>query len=213
MPGKITIQHPELLKIKSLNGTAIGGDQDWYADRWHRMAGCGPVAASNLIWYLSRSRPSLASLCNATEGTRPEFLTLMDEMFTYVTPGRQGVNTTKMFVPGLRRYCSDHGFLFDAQCLEVGKFPRRAPSLSQMGEYLTHWLSRDYPVAFLNLSNGALKLPESWHWVTITGIDPDSMTAQISDAGQIYEANMETWLNTSMLGGALVALYEPSQSG
>ena len=54
---KIKLAKPELLNITNTDGeTFTGGSQEWYEDKWHKKSGCGPVAASNLIWYMMRKK-------------------------------------------------------------------------------------------------------------------------------------------------------------
>ncbi len=204
------IKNPRLLEIRTPDGrSCTGGNQEWYGTQWHRMAGCGPVAASNLVWYQSKSRENLRGMCESGDGGYGDFLKLMDAMFEYITPGRGGIHSSKLFIPGLLSFCRDRGFQMEADFLEVSRKPRTGPSRDEVRNYLMRWLENDCPVAFLNLSNGSLALPDSWHWVTILGLDSDNMAALVSDEGRTYEANIAEWLETSVLGGAFVTLYSP----
>ena len=207
---KITIKNPQLLEFTTPDGElCTGGNQDWYDDHWRQMSGCGPTAASNIIWYQAHSRAELGALCEAGSGDYADFRTLMDTMFGHITPGRGGVHSSNLFIPGLLEYCQSRGVPMEADRLDIRRMPRNAPKVEEIREFLVRWLEKDCAVAFLNLSNGALKLPDSWHWVTIISIEPESMTALISDEGRTYEADMGKWIETSVLGGALVALHTP----
>ena len=206
---QITIKTPELLEFTTPDGTlCTGGHQEWYDTKWHKMSGCGPVAASNLIWYQAHTRENLRGLCDTVNGGYDDYRVLMDAMFGYITPGRGGIHNSGLFVPGLLAYCRERGLKMEADWLEIRHKPRRAPKLNDVRDFLTRWLEKDCAVAFLNRSNGKLKLPDSWHWVTILALEPISMTAKISDEGRTYEADMGNWINTSFLGGALVALHQ-----
>ncbi len=197
---KHVIKNFELLKVRDpLGGSTVGGSQLWYRERWPRISGCGPTAASNIVWYYARSRPQLSSLCDATRADRAHFLRLMDEMFTYVTPGMQGVNSASIFTGGLGRYGYAHGVNLSSHVLEAG----RHIGDNDAREFISRALNEDAPVAFLNLSNGALENLESWHWVTIVALD-DRMTASIADQGRVFEIDLGRWLKTTRLGGALV---------
>jgi len=204
----IALENPHLFDIALPDGTmAAGGDQLWYTDLWAQKAGCGPVAACNMVWYLGRCSPELATLCDLGEADQAAFLSLMQEMFTHIKPGKGGIHSSALFAPGLERYCAKRGLPLRTACLEIPRKPRCAPSLEEARAFLTRWLGSGWPVAFLNLSNGRLRRPDSWHWVTIIAVCPETLRVRISDGGKLYEANLGTWLQTSVLGGALVALH------
>lgn len=200
------LTNPLYLQIQATDSLHVGGSQEWYPEKWQRMSGCGPTAAANLIWYLARSQAGMQSLCDVGDADRTHFLTLMEAMFTFVTPGKGGVNRADLFVKGVIGYGQVHGVALSAKVLEIPMMSRRRPTLAQMREFLLTALDGDKPVAFLNLSNGRLKNLEGWHWVTIMGLDTETMVAQISDQGRILDIALHTWLKTSALGGAMVYL-------
>ena len=192
----ITLTKPELLNIKTADGdTFIGGSQEWYEDKWHKKSGCGPVAASNLIWYIMRKR-----------GVEQDYSELIREMYDFVTPGIRGVDTSAIFTDGLLSFALKKGIKITPCVLEIPKKKRDRPNIDALREFIINALRTDSPVAFLVLSNGSVSSLENWHWVTIIAIDPDSMMAEISDYGKIINADISEWLETSMLGGSLVYL-------
>ncbi len=197
---KYVIKNIDQLTVRDpLGGSTMGGSQLWYRERWPRLSGCGPTAAANIVWYYARTRPELRSLCNVGGADRAHFLRLMDEMFTFVTPGMQGVNSANIFMDGITRYGEAHGVCFKTHVMEAG---RRANE-NDVRDFIVRALKNDAPVAFLNLSNGALENLESWHWVTIVALN-EHMTASIADQGRIFEIDLGKWLQTTRLGGALV---------
>ena len=204
----IALKNPHLFGITLPDGTeAMGGDQLWYDDLWAQKAGCGPVAACNMVWYLSRHSPGLSALCDPAGADQAAFVSLMKEMFTHITPGKGGIHSSALFAPGLERYCAKRDVPLYTACLEIPRKPRCSPSLEEARAFLVRWLGSGWPVAFLNLSNGRLRRPDSWHWVTIIAVEAETLRVRISDGGKLYEANLGTWLQTSVLGGALVALH------
>ncbi len=204
---KMTLENPTLLQVISSDGHIfMGGSQDWFEDSWRRNSGCGPTCASALIWYLARSRQGISSLCNVDNGDKASFLQLMNIMFEYITPGFGGVNSTDIFVIGAKRYASDKGIALQTHVLEIPAMPRQRPTLEGVRQFILSALQSDHPVAFLNLSNGALKNLDNWHLVTLIALEPDSMTATMCDQGLVSEINLALWLETSMLGGGMVAL-------
>ena len=207
---KITISAPESLNVKSDNGKIYtGGSQEWYTNDWHRKAGCGPTVASNLVWYIYRTssglklQPELISYSRENSGQN-SFLELMDEMITFITPTLRGVNTSAIFYEGFIKYGEKHGVKFAPSVLEIPCKASKRPEPDTVREFIAAALQADSPVAFLNLSNGTLKNLENWHWVTIIAFEPDSMTADICDQGEILTIDLGEWLRTTMLGGAFV---------
>jgi len=193
---KIKLENCELMNIAGPDGeTYVGGSQEWYEDRWHKMSGCGPVAASNLIWCLTRRN-----------GSKEQYLELMREMYTFVKPGIRGVNTSGIFTDGIMRYASKAGLQFNPQILEIPKNPGERPDICRLLDFITSALRSNAPVAFLNLSNGTLQNLENWHWVTIISLDDESRLVDVSDHGKTLEIDISEWLKTTRLGGALIYL-------
>jgi len=191
---KIRLEDWEYLKIAGPDGEMhIGGSQDWYEDRWHKMSGCGPVAASNLIWYLTR-----------VNGNKAQYTELIREMYTFVTPGIRGVNTSGIFTDGISRYAAKAGLQLSFAVIEIPKNPVHRPDMSLVMDFIISALSSNAPVAFLNLSNGTLENLENWHWVTIIALDTDTKLAEISDYGKTLSIDISEWLKTTRLGGAMV---------
>ncbi len=195
------LENPTYLEIETLQGTVIGGSQNWYASRWQRASGCGPTAATNIIWYLARSRPGLGSLLSVEKYDMDSYIKLQTEMFEYVTPGMGGVHNSGLFTKGVLNYGAAHNTKLDAHALDILRLKR--PLASEVREFVLEGLQGGCPVAFLNLSHGNQKQLGSWHWVTIIGIGND-LSARISDQGRIIEVSLREWLGTSMLGGAFV---------
>jgi len=210
---KITLASPESLNVKSDTGEIYtGGSQEWYADNWHRKAGCGPTVASNLVWYIYRTSPGLKSLpefisCTRENGGQNSFIKLMEEMIAFITPGLQGVNTSALFYEGFIRYGEKHGVKFTPHILEIPCKTSKRPEPDAVCEFIAAALRADSPVAFLNLSNGVLKNLENWHWVTIIALEAfesGTMSADVCDQGDILSIDLAEWLKTTILGGAMV---------
>ena len=193
---RITLSAPDKLNIISPSGEVFtGGSQNWYKRRWHKISGCGPVAASNLIWYLTGPRSGMK-----------QYLEIMQEMYSIVTPGIKGVHTSGIFTDGIERYGVKHDLQFTCKVLEIASKSNDRPSIDAVCEFIRIALDSDSPLAFLNLSNGSLNNLESWHWVTIISYDPDSAQIEVCDYGKKLELDISVWLKTSMLGGALIYL-------
>lgn len=172
------------------------------------MSGCGPTAAANIVWYLAQAHRELAGLYPVQCGSWEEYRQLMLEMFNFVRPGIGGVNDPSVLAAGLMHYAAQAGFAARSRILRV---PSRLsghsrPSCEKLTDFIYEALAADRPVAFLNYSNGRLKSLDSWHWVTVTAISPERYSVIISDHGRRKEISLYEWRNTSIGGGAMVAV-------
>ena len=190
----ITLSKPSTLNILDQNGKMhVGGSQAWYVDNWRRKSGCGPVAASNLIWYATGGQGGIS-----------RYIELMNEMFTFITPGMLGIHNSAIFSDGIKSYGTEHGRQIISQVLDISLLTRKRPNPDMVSQFIRAALDSDAPVAFLNNSNGSLNNLESWHWVTVIAFNTDTMHAEASDYGKISKIDILRWLKTSLLGGTFV---------
>ncbi len=202
--GYIHIRSPKIFELDG--GRYFGGNQSWYADTWKQRAGCGPTSCAHLMLYLAKTRPELSVLLPSDCSTKEDFLSLMNAVWEYVTPGSMGVNSTAMFTGGAVAFAKDRDIALTCRVLEIGAKKSGRPSLSDMAAFISNAIQDDLPVAFLNLSNGALKNLDNWHWVTLTAYDSEKHSAIMLDQGRKQEIDMLTWLDTTLMGGGLVAV-------
>ncbi len=203
----ISIANPDLLKIidKNTNRTYYGCDQNWYASEWQRISGCGPSVACNLIFYLRYSRNVLSA-----EGfnSKESWLSLMEEIWKYVTPSLHGIPTTEMFYQAVAAYARLKGLNVQYYFCNVAKDKPDNPSLSEILKFIAGALLNDAPVAFLNLCNGAENNLDRWHWVTIIALEQtegkNDIFVNILDEGRIKRINLKLWYDTTTLGGGFV---------
>ncbi len=117
-----------------------------------------------------------------------------------------GVNEAGMLVDGVTRYAGTRASAGGGCLWHPGLTGSRLP-LEQFRDFIVAGLSRQTPVAFLNLSNGKLDNLDSWHWVTVTALfyDPQGqLFAELSDSGEKKRVNLSLWYTTTRLGGAAV---------
>lgn len=191
----------------SLSAVSFGCNQDWYDEHWQRQAGCGPCTSATLLLYLARTRPELAPLYPLPAADRIHFRHFMNQIWTFVTPGRMGVNEASMLVDGVTRFAATREkVLSNSVFLIPGLTCNRHP-FDQFISFILTGLNTDSPVAFLNLSNGRLTNLDSWHWVTISALflnDQAEHMAEISDSGDRKYINLTLWYQSTRLGGAAV---------
>lgn len=191
---------------ESKNKTYYGGSQAWYPTTWQRLAGCGPTAASNIFFYLTHTQPNLE--LEGISNSKENWVTLMGEMWKYVTPSIRGVNILKMLYEPLVAYAKSKGLDVGYHICEVPKDKYRRPNFKEVMKFLEEALEKDAPIAFLNLCNGEEKNLDRWHWVTIISIehteDINRVFVNILDAGMLKRVDLALWYNTSTLGGGFV---------
>ncbi|MGI6153721.1 MAG: hypothetical protein ACOYJB_07815 [Christensenellaceae bacterium] len=203
-----SVRSPEMLWVKSGASISYGASQVWYPSWLQRMSGCGPTAASNLLWYLAATRPESCGALFAGDGTkRADMVRLMQRVWQYVTPGMRGVDKASMLAEGGVQYGADNGIIIRPRVLEI---PAADSGLytDAVFAFLSTAFADDLPVAFLNLSNGALANLESWHWVTLIAAN-SALCAQMYDQGGRQMLDLDLWLQTTKKGGAFVVL-EPA---
>ena len=203
-----SIAYPELFGIvdKDSQKPHYGGNQLWYPKKLQRLSGCGPTVASNIFFYLShpKNMPELSK-----SPTKEDWIAFMEKMWGIVTPSLLGgVNTTEMFFKPLLEYIKKQGFDLQYYVCEVPKKMSNRPDLSQVVHFLDRALSKDAPVAFLNLCNGEVNNLDRWHWVTIISLEyhePENIAhVNILDEGEIKKIDLALWLRTTTRGGGFV---------
>jgi len=177
----------------------FGLNQDWYKSKWHRMAGCGPTAATSLIYYRLSDDITL---------NKNSAIQLMEVLWDYVTPGMGGVYKRSMFTDGLKRYFDINQINANIESIEISKNKKTRMSLNDTINFLENGLNQNSPIAFLNLDNGDEKKLDEWHWVVISGIDihedHNQVFINIIDDGKLFAIDLNLWLRTTKKGGAFV---------
>jgi hypothetical protein len=210
---KAALRYPEVLQLRDAQGISYGANQSWYDETIKKRAGCGPTVFAHICWYLGLTRPDCRGLlpfaltADALPGeARVLLLQLMEETWHYITPGRMGVNRPYMFTGGAERYGRDKNVPLVCDSLEISPARRFRPTEAELGDFLLRSLAADLPVAFLNLSNGALPNLDNWHWVTLVAYDATNLSAIMYDQCQRVRIDLGLWLRTTMLGGGFVSV-------
>lgn len=203
--------HQEYLQTIAPDGhAAIGYDQEWYGLLWRRRAGCGPTTAANMLTYLHRAGQLI--LPDVADPSMPEGL--MDLCWNYITPTMWGLNTTGLFRDGADRLLASIGSLLRSQVLDVDKDERLRPTAGETAVFIEKGLAANSPVAFLNLSNGAVEHLDAWHWVTVLGLERQgaNVVLRLLDNTNILSVDLALWLRTTTRGGGFVYLALPGEA-
>jgi hypothetical protein len=132
----------------------------------------------------------------------------MEELWEYVTPNEEGVDTTQRFYESLCSYLSHLGLKATAEICDIPEDKQQRPAYNTVVNFINQGLLQDVPVAFLNLCNGEVVNLEAWHWVTIISIEyaekGNALYADILDEGAIKSIDLKQWYDTTALGGGFV---------
>lgn len=203
-----SITHPELLLLTDGEHIWHGADQEWYLSNWQRKAGCGTTTSAHLLSYLAETRPSCEILYPAHSRERADFLSFMNELWEYVTPGPMGINTLNKLTCGIAEYVRKKGVKLSFCELDISSIKAARPTPGQCAAFLRAAMEADSPVAFLNLSSGTVRGLDSWHWVTIIAVEEQLggaiLCTALNGSGQELKMDFRQWLQTSQLGGGLV---------
>lgn len=204
----ISIANLSLFKIVDYKTqqTYEGCQQLWFPKRWQRLSGCGPTVATNLYFYLSHNRVPLE--LEVGSDSKENWVSLMGEIWKYVTPSMRGVNKTSMFYTPLRTFMKTKGLDVEYRFCDIPKQKSQRPEFEETLDFLEEGLINDVPIAFLNLDNGEEKNLDRWHWVTIISLeyaeDGTSAFVNILDEGQMKKIDLALWYKTTTLGGGFV---------
>lgn len=201
-----SIANLDLFKIKddTTDKIFIGCNQEWFSDERQRLSGCGPTTAAMLVHYYLyvKNKP------NKVPCIKSSMLSLMEELWKYVTPGNRGIPTTEIFCEKFKAYLKFKNIKGELHILDVPEPNENKPSFETLLAFLLEALSKDRPVAFLNLCSGDEPTLDRWHWVLLTSIDYDRekniLKAAIYDESIEKKVNLSLWLKSTTLGGGFV---------
>ena len=202
--AKLSLSDIDAFKIadEETGETFYGCNQDWYGSEWQRLSGCGQSVVAGILMYLRRDTavPGIKSKKYA--------ISFMEEVWKYVTPTQRGIHTAEMLRRRVVSYCAAKNLnVASAVCGIPEERPLR-PRMERVWAYLTDALSRDIPIAFLNLHNGEEENLDEWHWVTVVSAEQTKQNGNVEivilDRGRALVVDLSLWLETTRYGGVFV---------
>lgn len=153
----------KFIPIVDNNGnTSYGGNQNWYEDSERQKNGCGPVAASNILYYMSITDSKYKKLYPYTTLSIVNFRGFMNIMYGYMKPAWFGETSFVDWTQDIICYASEKGITLSATpCMA-------SASRDFCANYIKRGLGLDRPVGSVNLAAKLEGSIEAWHWVTIT---------------------------------------------
>lgn len=202
----VALNNLPLLEYESARGTVYGCDQNLYPKFWQRQSGCGPAAAATALQYLGATRPELALPFRT--GSDASALAAMEFTWAFITPRFMGVNSAAYYARGLDTLLSSYHVNAHCETLDISMEPETRPTPLMAAAFISASLSRDIPVAFLNLHSGALHNLEGYHWTLIVALtEKDShYDVTVYEQGKRHILDLGLWLRTTKRGGGFAAM-------
>lgn len=155
-------------------GNHYGCDQESLPNWIMRMGGCAAVTACDLCVFLTKYKGE--SLCDfdVSNFSRSDYINLTNKMKQYLHPRIFGINKTKMFIDGFRKYLADRNSKINLSSIEGTELSDKAKEL------IKEQIDKKIPVPMLVLShkNSAFK-DFVWHWFIINGYDESDSKMQV----------------------------------
>ena len=192
---KAKIKNIDLMKVKDNENTYYGFSQKWYKDSWQKEAGCGPTVASSIINYYNQ-------IDNFKEVEIADAVKIMEELWYYLLPTYYGLNSVKLFYDGIKNYYNNKEVIIDYINVDI----KNKPSLDEIINFIGKELSKDRPIAFLNLCNGEEDNLDKWHWVLVVEIFEENgeYFLNIIDDKKIKKINLSLWYRTITNDGGFI---------
>lgn len=207
--NKVSLHDINRIFVSGLDKPFYGCSQKWYRKWWQRLSGCGPSVVATIMAYLYRKDHESPE---NTPLTKSDFLDLMEEVWTYVTPTYQGIPTTAIFCGGLRGYLKAKGLSINLTVIDVSEKMQERTNFDEILLLIRNALSCDAPVAFLSLDKGNEKNLDSWHWSTVISLEYDENTQtaliEVVDNGSVLKADLFNWYQTTRRGGGFVSFCD-----
>ena len=213
----------EKFKITDSDGKIYyGGNQYWIRDGGGAL--CGTTTAANIFANILRSDPQLfaASGVSMPLDTKDGFIEFIEFAKEFVFPRKTefGLMAHRM-VEGLPALAERLGV--QATCTAADRLDIPSGDLgnavydaffTEAKAFIAEGLSRDIPVAFLNLSPLGFLSPknidgeiERWHWVTIVGLDETApLRVHVVDNNNVCWADLTAWAREKKSHGSFVRL-------
>lgn len=147
--------------------TYYGGDQAWFNDD-RSTTGCGPVAAANIMYYLSLSSSKYENLYPYSSASKALFTIFMGTMYKQINPSSWfGEASYSSFADDTVKWAKGRNVnltVHKAMITFDGKIP--------ITNGIKDGLRKDKPVAIVNLNkwyhDETANADVGWHWVTVT---------------------------------------------
>ena len=213
----------EKFKITDIDGKVYcGGNQYWILDGGGAL--CGTTTAANIFAYILRFNSQLleASGVRIPLDTKDGFIEFIEYAKETVFPRKTefGLMAHRMF-EGLPAFAER--LMVPVTCTAADRLDVPSGDLgdsvydaffAEAKAFIQEGLSRNIPIAFLNLSPLGFLSPknidgeiERWHWVTIVGVDETApLKVHVVDNNNECWADLTAWAREKKSHGSFVRL-------
>lgn len=156
------------LSIYDSETVHYGGNQYWFPKRFHKLSGCGPVAAANITAYLAKSMPDRFYNLYPHKGdiNKKDFISHLINIRKYVRPGVMGLTSVHKFRDNVISFAKSKGVSLYSHILY------KNANMEEAINFMSEALSQKLPLAILILKHPVKELDEyTWHWMTITNLN------------------------------------------
>lgn len=184
---KQTIERQKVL-IYDGNTEYFGADQQWFPKRWDSVSGCGPTTAALITMYMAQA---FADTCaplypHPFPAAKADFTAHMIEVREFVKPGLMGLKSPSAFASGTVAFAKSRGVNIVSQVVQ------RSLNMQNAFGFIQKALEQMYMPALLILKNPSVELLDfHWHWMAVTGCDPDKKSVCVSTYGKEFELPFE----------------------
>lgn len=201
-----SLAHPEWITLTLDGKSHVGYDQEWYPEKWQKLAGCGPTTGSVIAAYIEAKEKGVHI------ETQKDALDKMLTFWPYATPRMHGLYKTRWLEEGLTAYIRDHHLVGRTEMISIPPIRPLRPSLAKVALFLKEGLLADAPVGFLNLHNGGNEALYSWHWMPFIQLEEKERTwiGTAVDEGKEITFDLGEWLKKSKFGGGFVRVMDTS---
>ncbi|MBU3128897.1 hypothetical protein [Clostridium tagluense] len=145
-----------------------GGSQYWFPKKFHKLSGCGPVAAANITAYLAQIFEDKYHALYPYKGiaNKVDFTFHMIEIRKYVKPGIFGLTSVRKFSDSVLAFAKKRGVSLVPHILDDN-----SSTMQDAINFISKALSQKLPIAILVLKHPLVEFKEyTWHWMTITNL-------------------------------------------
>lgn len=194
------------LEIFEDNNIFYGGHQSWLGEKSNVINGCGPIAASNILAYLSNKSPKYKNLYPKESFSKENYNEFQREMYSLLNPSVIGLLDVNKFVDRIIKYGKENNVDLKAEKL---MFNNKNFNYLSCYSFIINGLIRDVPVAAFNM-DFRKRFIFSWHWIVITRIYKDhenKIKVVVSSWGKRYDIYFSELFKSMKFGGGLVYFY------
>lgn len=205
MKSNFGLRHKFVEIFDENNKKYYGGNQKWLGKRSKVSNGCGPVAAANLMAYLSKYE-YYRKLYDEDDFSIEKFTNFINKMYFLLKPGIFGLISINKFISKIQDYGHSKNIKLRAESLD--RFNKNFNYYSCYS-FIRNALIRDLPVAAFNLDLRK-SFSFGWHWMVITRIfenKNNDLIVVVSSWGRKYELPFKRLYKAMCLGGGLVYFY------